>query len=145
MRLSPHFTLAEMTVSDAARRLKLDNRPSGVHLQNLTATAHNMEKVRALLGNPVFVSSAYRAPKVNEAVGGVENSDHMLGWAVDFTCPSYGSPYLVCARLADSDLEFDQVICEKRRWVHISFNPRMRRQVMTLLPNSKRYLEGLHL
>lgn len=146
MNLSPHFTLAEMTVSDTARKLRLSNRPSGDALENLKRTAECMEAVRSLLSDvPVIVTSAYRSPRVNEAVGGVPNSDHMLGHAVDFTAPGYGSPYLVVARIADSKLEFDQVIHEKRKWVHISFAPRNRREVKTLMPNARTYLEGLHL
>jgi hypothetical protein len=146
MNLSPHFTLAEMTVSDTARRLRISNRPSGIHLENLRMTAGEMEKVRALLGDvPILVTSAYRAPKVNDAVGGVPNSDHMLGFAVDFTAPGFGSPYLIVAKIVDSDLKFDQIIHEKRKWVHISFASRNRREVKTLMPNARTYLEGLHL
>lgn len=146
MKLTPNFTLAELTKSDTARQRGLSNMPSGVHLENLRFTATQMELVRSLLGNvPVNVSSAYRSPLVNKAVGGVPNSDHMLGYAVDFTASRFGSPYLIVAKIVDSDLKFDQIIHEKRRWVHISFHPRMRREVKTLPPNSKRYLNGLHL
>lgn len=145
MKLTPNFTLAELTKSDTARQRGLSNMPSGVYLDNLRTTAQNLEIMREILGNvPIRITSAYRSPAVNSAVGGVPNSDHMLGWAADFTAGTL-SPYLTVAIIVDSSLAFDQIIHEKRRWVHISFHPRMRREVKTLPPNSKRYLNGLHL
>lgn len=144
MQLSPHFSLAELTVSDTAKRLKLDNTPKGALLDTLILTADRMEKVRDILGGPCVVTSAYRSEAVNKAVGGVPNSDHKDAVAVDFSCPSYGSPYLTCARLVDSNILFDQIIHEKRKWIHISFGKRMRGEVLTLMPGASEYLKGLH-
>jgi len=97
MKLTDHFTLAEFTASDTARLLKNANAPSAIHLKNLKATAIGMEEVRKLLGDrPIRVTSAYRNPVVNKAVGGVANSDHALGLAVDFTCTEFGDPLAIC-------------------------------------------------
>ena len=147
MNLSTHFTLAELTASDTARRLKNDNRPTSAHLANLKATAQGMEAVRDLLGSkPIRVNSAYRNPVVNKAVGGVANSDHALGWAVDFTCAAFGDPLAICRAVEASKLDYDQLIHERKPngawWVHISFHPRMRRQSLTY--NGSGYRQGIH-
>lgn len=147
MKLSDHFTLAEFTRSDTAARLRLDNTPTSAHLANLKTTAARMEEVRRLLGGkPIRVTSAYRNPAVNRAVGGVSNSDHALGWAVDFTCAGFGDPLAICRAIAASEIQYDQLIHERKPsgawWVHISFHPRMRRQNLTY--NGSAYRQGIH-
>lgn len=145
MRLSKHFTLAEFLRSDTANRLGIENTPTAEHLKNLGVTATNLEKVRKLLGNkPIIITSGYRNPELNKAVGGVPNSDHALGFAADFVCPRFGSAFDIAQHLADSDLEFDQLIYEQgySDWVHISFNPRIRGQVLSKAPG-KPYVNGI--
>lgn len=144
--LSPHFTLAEFTASATARRLGLSNAPSPQHRANLAQTAAGMEQVRKILGDkPIQVTNAYRAPAVNKAVGGVANSDHCLGWAVDFKCPSFGDPFQVAMALSRSKLVYDQLIHERKPdgawWVHLSFNPRRRQQDLTY--DGKTYHPGV--
>lgn len=81
-RLSPHFTLAELTVSQAAVRHRLANRPVGTVVDSLQRLALFLEQVRAMLFNaPILVSSAYRSPAVNNLVGGSIRSAHMQGLA----------------------------------------------------------------
>jgi putative chitinase len=143
-QLSPHFSLAEMTVTSTG----LPNTPTGQLLANLTYTAQQMEKVRAALGGlPIQVNSAYRSDAVNRAVGGVTTSAHSFGFAVDFVCPQFGTPYEVCAALIKAGIKFDQLIHEKRRWVHIGFGLKSgisnRNQVLTLPPQGGRYQAGL--
>ncbi|MFN3513931.1 MAG: D-Ala-D-Ala carboxypeptidase family metallohydrolase [Phenylobacterium sp.] len=126
--LSPHFTLEELT---ATQQRGLDNTPSAQVTANLRATAERMEAVRELLGgHPILVSSGYRSPAVNRAVGGAVRSAHLTGQAVDFVCHRFGTPKAICRKLADSPLAFDQLI-EEGTWVHVSFDPRLRRQVLT--------------
>lgn len=143
-QLSPNFSLAEMTVTSTG----LANVPTGQLLQNLTYTAQQMQKVRAILGNkPIQVNSAYRSDAVNRAVGGVTTSAHSFGFAVDFVCPAFGTPYEVCEALIKGGMKFDQLIHEKRRWVHIGFGLKSgisnRQQVLTLPPQGGRYQAGL--
>lgn len=128
--LSPHFSLEELTTSQTAARRNLDNTPPAAVLEHLKATALRMEAVRALLMRPILVSSGYRSAAVNAAVGGVANSAHVQGWAVDFISPGYGDPFHICKAIAASKIEFDQVI-QEGTWVHISFAPTMRRQWLT--------------
>jgi len=139
VNLTPHFTLEELTASQSAARLGLDNTPAPEMVDALKRTAQLLEEVRALLGKPVLVSSGYRAPAVNRAVGGAANSAHMLGCAADFSCPAYGSPLDICRAIARSDIAFDQVIHEFRAWVHIAWAPSPRRQVLTIDAAGTRY------
>ena len=142
-QLTPHFSLAEMTTTSTG----LPNIPTGQLLQNLNYTAQQMEKVRQILGTPIQINSAYRSDAVNRAVGGVTTSAHSFGFAVDFVSPKFGTPYEICAKLIAAGMKFDQLIHEKRRWVHIGFGLRTgisnRQQVLTLPPQGGRYLSGL--
>lgn len=143
MNLSEHFTLAEFTASQTAARKGLSNQPDAKALANLKVTASKMEGVRRALGNRVItVSSAYRAPAVNAAVGGAKNSAHVQGWAVDFNCHGFGSPLEVAKALQNSGIAYDQIIHEFRSWVHISFDPKGRQMELTIDGNGTR--QGLH-
>lgn len=135
--LSDHFSLPEMT---ATQHRGIDNTAPPRIVETLRATAEHMEKVRALLGQPIHVNSAYRCPALNTAVGSKPTSAHMRGFAVDFICAGFGSPLKVCQAIAASDLAFDQLI-EEGSWVHLSFDPRMRRQVLTM--RGGKYSTGL--
>lgn len=137
MQLTPHFSLAELTVTNT----KLDNTPSKEVIEVLRTTAFYMEKVREILGNVVItVNSGYRSHDVNRAIGGSSNSAHLYGYAVDFT--AYGhTPLTIANTLAKSNLKFDQLIYEKT-WVHISFDPRMRGELLTLKSKGK-YVKGI--
>jgi hypothetical protein len=134
VKLTPHFSLEELTQSQTAARLGLDNTPTARVLENLQHTADRMEEVRELLGGrSILVSSGFRSQKVNDAVGGALTSQHRYGLAADFTCHSYGSPRDIVKAIARSPLRFDQLILEFDRWVHVSFvrnDPR--RQVLAI-------------
>lgn len=138
MNLSPHFTLAELTVSETAARRGIDNDPPTEVIERLKHTALGLEAVRIRLGAPIIVSSGYRSPELNVAVGGAKNSDHTRGDAADFICPGFGAPSTIVSALKDSGIQFDQLIEEFGRWVHISFGPRMRGQVLRIDRNGTR-------
>ena len=84
--------------------------------------------MRALFNRRIEITSGYRNPEVNAAVGGVPNSAHALGHAADFHVADL-SDLAVARTIRDSPLTFDQLILENNRCVHISFHPDMRRQV----------------
>lgn len=138
MNLSPHFTLAELTASETAARRGIDNDPPPEVIERLKHTALGLEAVRIRLGAPIIVSSGYRSPELNVAVGGSKNSDHTRGDAADFICPGFGAPSTIVSALKDSGIQFDQLIEEFGRWVHISFGPRMRDQVLRIDRNGTR-------
>lgn len=125
MRLTAHFSIEELTASSTARRLRLDNTPTAEILPRLVQTAEMLERIRSTLGVPITVTSGYRAPAVNSAVGGVTSSDHVQGQAADIVAPMYGSPERIARTLAPlvSTLGIGQLILEGvkgKQWVHVS-------------------------
>jgi hypothetical protein len=144
MQMSAHFTLDEMTVSARAKRQGIDNVPGPDIVPRLKVVAAQMERVRELLGgHAITITSCYRSPALNAATpGSAKNSAHTLGWAVDFQCPAFGTPLQIAERLARSAISFDQVIHEHGVWVHISFDPRRRGELLTIDAAGTR--TGLH-
>lgn len=145
-RLSAHFSLAELTHSATAARKGIVNVAPPHIVDQLILTADRMEHVRTLLGDwPITVLSGYRSPEVNTAVGGSKISAHRTGHAVDFICPSFGTPAQVAAFLARNLKDFDQIIEEFDQWVHIGFGPGKRRQLLTArkLGGRTKYLPGI--
>lgn len=125
MNLTQHFTLAELTASAKARSLGLDNAPPPELVPRLVRTAEMLERIRATLGFPVIVTSGYRSPAVNRAVGGVATSDHTQGHAADFVAPGFGTPEQIARSLAPlvDLLGIGQLIYEHiggKAWVHVS-------------------------
>lgn len=145
MKLSEHFTLDELTRSDTATRLGIDNAPDAEALAAIREhLAPGLERVRALLGVPLLISSGYRSPQLNAQIpGSSDTSAHTLGFAADFTAPAYGSPWDICQAVATGNIRFDQLIYEYGQWVHVSFDPRGRGQVLTKL-SGQPYRSGLH-
>jgi len=123
VNLTEHFTLEELLFSQTAVRQRIDNTPSGDVVANLTKLASMSEEVRALLGAPLIISSGYRCPALNAAVGSSSTSHHLLGGAADFTCPAFGKPLAVAKKIAESEIPFGQLIHEFGAWVHISILP----------------------
>jgi putative chitinase len=127
-KLSEHFSLAELTVSSTAEKLGIPNRPTPQHLANLKRLAAGLETVRSVLGDcAIVVTSGYRNPQINKAVGGVANSAHALGHAADFRAAGFsalGAARKIRDAHAAGLIEFDQLILETSRGiVHISFDP----------------------
>jgi hypothetical protein len=125
MKLSPNFSLEEMTVSDYAARHGLDNTPGNEHLYNLKRLAAFLEALRAVLGKPVSINSAYRSPEVNAAIKGSKTSQHCHGTAADIKVAGM-VPEQVVKRIIASALPYDQVIREFSDpvrgggWTHVS-------------------------
>ena len=143
--LSEHFTLEELTFSATAQRKQIDNKPPAEVLENMKRLAAGLEEVRAALGNkPMRINSGYRSPKLNRAVGGARLSAHMAGYAADFVCPEFGSPLKIVKALAATGIQFDKLI-QEGTWVHISFAPEARRQLLTAHfgPNGTSYTAGV--
>lgn len=134
MKLSPHFTLEEMTFSETAVRKGLDNTPTDDVLFNLNRLAFFLEEVRSMLDKPVLINSAYRSPEVNASVGGKPTSQHCLGLAADIRVPGM-TPDEVVKAIKGSGLHYDQVIREYDRWTHVSIpakNKEPRKQALII-------------
>ena len=122
MQISEHFSLEELTASEVAARHNLNNIPTDpVVLTNLKILAEQLEKVRLLLGHPIHVNSAYRAPAVNAIVGSKPTSYHVKGLAADIVCPAFGTPRDIVEAIINSDIRYDQIIWEFNSWCHIGF------------------------
>lgn len=132
MNLSKNFSLSEFTRSETASRKNLDNSPDAETIEHLKETAALLEQVRELLGHPITITSGYRSLKVNSAIGSKPTSDHVLGYAADFTCNGFGSVTEVCHAIMDSAIAYHQLIHEFNAWIHISANPKMARQNLTI-------------
>ena len=128
--MSLHFSVDELCYSETAIRLCILNIPDPVVLANMSILAAGMEQVRELLGKPIYISSGYRSPELNKAINGAKSSDHLLGYAADFTCPAFGAPLDIVRAIAASDINFGQLI-QEGRWVHISFKLTRLRDVLT--------------
>jgi hypothetical protein len=145
-QLTDHFTLEEFTISQTAAREGINNTPDAAALRNLRALAATLERVRSRLGNkPVSISSGYRCPALNSAVGGSKTSAHMQGLAADFIVPSYGTVLQTARAVAEAGIDFDQVIYEYGRWVHLGLpapGKAGRRELLSIGSKGK-YVSGL--
>lgn len=134
MRLSKHFTLDEFIKSATATRLGIDNTPDEKVLNCIQALVDNvLEPLRVHYGRPIIITSGYRCPKLNKAVGGSSTSQHAIGQAVDIrsVSDSREDNKELFDMILEMKLPFDQLINEfGYDWVHVSFGPRNRRQVL---------------
>ena len=123
MRLSKNFVLSEITRSNTAKRLGIDNGPDKNHLRSIQRLITNLiQPMRDALG-PIRISSGYRNPNVNRAIGGSTKSQHCKGEALDLQFWKDGK---ICNKeiydwVLSSNVEFDQMINEfDFAWIHIS-------------------------
>ena len=131
--MSPsYFTVPELVHSNIAARRGIDNTPSPKiesNLNNLIQLVLN--PLREEVGKPIIVTSGYRCPALNQAVGGSEKSQHMSGLAADIVCHRISVDELfriACEMSDDDEIWADQIINEYGRWVHISTKKTNRRK-----------------
>ena len=125
MKKIKHFTLAEFLHSTSAKRLNIDNTPSFDVVDNLNRLADYLDVIREKFGKPILISSGFRCPALNKAVGGISNSQHQKGLAADLICADMDSLEKVLRETGG----FDQLIKEHRKgsksfWYHVSVAPR---------------------
>lgn len=156
MQLTQHFTLEELTASDTAARLSIDNTPPAEVVEELRASAQMLEHVRLILQVPVIVTSGYRCAALERAIcetafltwcrrRGVaatmgewliyfERKAHPKGRAIDFKAPAFGTPLAVCQALAPhvEELGLDQLIHEFNSWAHAGRAAAPRHELLTI-------------
>ncbi len=146
--MTENFSLSELTRSETAARLKIKNEPGTIPTFNLKLLCENiLQPLRDAYGKPIIINSGFRSPALNTAIKGARNSQHMLGQAADITARhsipvgSDGAEdydYRVENRILFHliialKLPYDQLIDEKNySWIHVSFGPRNRRQILHL-------------
>ena len=132
--LSKNFTLKELTRSNTALRLGIDNEPSKEGVLKLTLLATSLlQPLRNEVG-ALRITSGYRSPQLSEAIGSSSNSQHCRYEAVDLQYVKRGKMdnIKIYDALIDLDLDFDQCILEfgnatehidptEPAWVHISW------------------------
>ena len=134
--MGKYFTINELTKSSTAQRLHIDNNPTQEVKDNLNKLIDNvLDPLRELYGKPIIVNSGYRCVKLNKAIGGAKNSQHLVGQASDIRTVqnTKESNKELFDLIKNSKLPFDQLINEyDYNWVHVSYSPRNRRQVLTI-------------
>ena len=134
--MTTYFTINELTRSNVAMRLEINNMPDQTTLKDLRSLIANvLDPLRRAWGAPIIVTSGYRCPRLNKIVGGVPHSQHVLGQAADIRTVD-GTPAenrRLFQLVKELKLPFDQLIDEYNyAWVHVSYGPRHRRQVLHL-------------
>jgi hypothetical protein len=151
MNLSANFTDTELTRSDTALRLGIDNTPDAEILKNLKLLCEKvLQPVRDHFGS-VTVNSGFRSLATNIATGGSKTSDHCLGRAADIEIP--GIPNAELAQWIMDNLEYTQLILEfytpgipDSGWVHVSYDPNnLKKQELTAMKvaGKTEYVSGL--
>ena len=151
-QLTTNFSLHELTKSETALRLGLDNTPGEAEIAALTLLAQKvLQPVRDHYGKGVKVNSGYRSPESNAAVGGSKTSDHCKGQAADIEIP--GVPNAELAQWIMDNLEYTQLILEfytpgvpDSGWVHVSYDPsNLKKQELTAMKvaGKTQYVPGL--
>lgn len=145
----PEFCQDTLCHSDTALRCGLDNRcPPELlgNLSRLSALLGDIQRSLNIRSGALKINSGFRAPTLNERVGGVPNSQHCVGLAADLVCPEFGSPCDLALAIAQLPCEFDQLILEFGKWVHVSAAPlgqTPRRECLSIFSKDEGYLEGI--
>lgn len=152
MNLTKNFTLSEMTKSETALRLGLENQPDEQQLAALQTLAEKvLQPVRDYYNMGVKVNSALRTLPVNRAIGSKDSSHHVRGMAADIEIP--GIPNAELAEWMVENVDFTQIILEfytlgipDSGWVHVSYVPDdLKKEVLTATKQNGKivYLPGL--
>lgn len=126
--MTPHFSLAEFCRSDLAARRGIDNTLPAELVPAARQTLEMLERIRQQLSQiagrdvPILITSGYRCPALNLAIGSSSTSDHPRACAADINARAFGTPLQVCQALAPmvSQLGIGQLIYEFGSWVHVS-------------------------
>lgn len=150
-QLTEHFSLEEMTASDTAVRLGIDNTPPPDIVPHLVINAQGLERIRNVTWLPLIVHSAYRCEALERVLTAKDfaawcarhakdlemawpeyfaRKSHPKGYSTDFICPAFGTPAEIVRVIRTCGIKFDQLI-EEGNWVHVSFDPQLRGEVLT--------------
>ena len=125
--MSKYFKMSEFTYSETAKKKKIDNTPPAEISERIDAFMWFLDELREEWGSPLLVSSGYRCPKLNKAVGGASNSSHQYGYAVDLVpVNGYVDMFFTFVQnwFKSHGYQWDQIIDEysgKSHWVHIGW------------------------
>ena len=144
MQLSKNFSLAELTKSQTAERMGLENNPSEGEVENLRLLCERvLQPVRDHFNKVVTISSGYRSEVLSRKIGSSSKSHHCLGMAADFEI--FSVPNNEVSDWIKQNLMFDQLLLEfwkpgtgneNSGWIHCSYNPEIN-------SNRKEYLMAI--
>ena len=151
-KISEHITFEEATKSQTAIRKGIDNTPTEEHLANMKYLAETIfEPIRAHFGKPIGISSFYRGPALNKAIGGSKTSAHVSGQAMDIDGDIFGGvsnkdifEYII------KNLPFMELIWEfgnddKPDWVHVAISRDPKKNVKEILRAVKQGTKTVYL
>ena len=152
MNLTANFSLHEMTKSETALRLDIDNTPGEAETDALRLLCEKvLQPVRDHFGKGVKVNSGFRSSETNQATGGSKSSDHVKGQAADIEIPGVANADL--AQWIMDNLDYTQLILEfytpgipDSGWVHVSYDPdNLKKQELTAMKvaGKTQYVPGL--
>lgn len=130
-----YFTFAEFSRSDTAKQLGIDNAiPESAKGAIEQLVDKVLDPLRETWGRPLIITSGYRCPKLNSAVGGSKTSHHVKGMAADINAGNKAYNKLLYDLVIALNLPFTQLINENNySWVHISYDPNnVKRQTLSL-------------
>ena len=127
MKLSKNFSLAEMTKSQTASRMGLDNNPSEDEQENLRLLCERvLQPVRDHFNKVLTISSGFRNIILSQKIGSSAKSQHCAGEAADFEI--FGVPNNEVSDWIKENMMFDQLILEfwepgqpNAGWIHVSY------------------------
>lgn len=127
-----YFTLKELTESSTAKQFNISNDPNETITQNLiNLVNYILDPLREAWGSPIYVTSGYRSPELNKKVKGAKTSQHILGQAADIKGGDKITNKKLFQLIQSLKLPYDQLIDEyDYSWIHISYSPRNRRQIL---------------
>ena len=129
MNITKNFTYEELIRSSTAQAHKIDNIPPPLELSKLQRLCKEvLQPIRDKYGQPIWVSSGYRCPKVNALVGGSKTSQHMKGEAADIKATKTNNSdlfNLIKSMIDKKEITVGQLIWEygtkkEAQWVHVS-------------------------
>ena len=136
MKEPKYFQLSEFLKSETAMTLGIENFPSWDEVTIMKKFANEvLDVIRSHWGQPLLLSSGYRVPVLNAAVGGSPTSDHQNGLAVDIKLPTWSKRkpselyHLIYELTEQGVIEIDQVIYYRgKKIIHIGIGERLRKQ-----------------
>lgn len=139
-----YFKLSEFAVS--SQHPELVELPTGTIKTNIENLVDKLlDPVRSNIGIPITVISGYRNKKLNTAVGGASNSNHLYGFAADCICGNKRSDNLkIVYAILNLGIDYDEIIIEKGtlnspQWIHVALKTTGNRKKFLYSPDGKTY------
>jgi len=128
LKITEHFTFNEMVATSKGEWAEKNAAEALGYLQAFCRTLTQLEKARNFFQQPITITSGFRCPELNAAVGGSPTSQHTKGEAVDFTVSRFDDlkGLTVVFEWCRQHLDYRQLILEtpegKKPWIHFGIS-----------------------